>query len=97
MRATSGGQPLKPREYDYLAKEGGGASVTTRQQWTVSLRRPTCEQGSHYRGTRNLHQFGDIEMIERFMAQYRARRLLAQQSKWRSFWGALGDLHTPLP
>ena len=31
-------------------------------------------------------------MIERFAAQYRARRMLSEQSRWRSFWGALSDL-----
>jgi hypothetical protein len=30
-------------------------------------------------------------MIERFAAQYRARRMFSEQSRWRSFWGAEGQ------
>jgi hypothetical protein len=31
-------------------------------------------------------------ITKRFIAQYRARRMLAEQTRWRSFWGALLDL-----
>jgi hypothetical protein len=36
-----------------------------------------------------------MSMIERFVAQYRLRRMFADQSRWISFWGALSDLRLP--